>query len=147
MADNVKIKETGIEEALEVQEEIVEFSEKKSKEYFEKRYAEKEKLIIVADIDGQSDGYSVWYDKFDSDTIYLWMAGVDPKYRRRGIFKSMSSYGSEWAKSRGYKKVRIKTRNNCREMLAFLVANGFNLINVISYPNIMDNRVEFIKEI
>jgi ribosomal protein S18 acetylase RimI-like enzyme len=145
MENKIEIKEIPIEEAIKIQETIPEFDENRTKEIYEKRYGGKEKLIIAAYVNYVPVGFSVWYKKFDDGSIYLWMAGVSPQFRRQGIFRAMLEYGISWAKSRGYKSVRIKTRNHRREMLSFLVENGYNLINIEAYPKIEDNRVEFIK--
>jgi hypothetical protein len=75
------------------------------------------------------------------------MAGVDPMFRKMGVLKALMGYEDKWAKNKGYNKIKIKTRNNRREMLAYLVKYDFLLIEVIQYPNINDNRIFFEKEL
>lgn len=146
MTQEIIVKEVPIEEAVKVNSTIVEFKPY-SKEYFEERYKDKEKLIIVAYLDNQPAGYFVGYDEFGDGSFYCWMGGVNPKFRKKGVFKALMNYQEKWAKNKGYRKIRIKTRNNRREMLAYLVKYGFNFTEVIQQPNTEDNRILLEKNI
>ena len=53
MSEEIIIKEVPIEEAVKVNATIVEFGAPYQKDYFENRYKDKEKLIIVAPINDQ----------------------------------------------------------------------------------------------
>jgi len=109
MSQNITIKEVPIEEAVKVNATIVEFDAAYQKDYFEDRYKDKEKLIIVAYVDNQPAGYIVGYDKFEDGSFYCWMAGVNPKFRRLGLLKALVDYEDKWAKEKGYNKIKIKT--------------------------------------
>lgn len=50
-------------------------------------------------------------------------------------------YQSKRAKENWYNKIRIKTRNNKRQMLAYLVKNWFNFVEVVKSEDINDNRI------
>ncbi len=141
------IKEVQIEEVVKVNRTIVEFDEPSQKEYFEDRYKNKKKLIIVAYIAGRPVGYIVGYDKFEDGSFYCWMAGVNPEFRKRGMLKALMDYEDKWAKGKGYNKIKIKTRNNRREMLAYLVKYGFFFTKVVEQSNIEDNRILLEKEL
>lgn len=148
--EKIQVKEAPIEEVVKVNAEIIEFEEPgwpHPKGYFENRYKDKDKLIVVAYASDKPAGYLVSYDKFGDGSFYLWMAGVDPKYRRKGILKTMIEYSEKWAKRKGYKKIKIKTRNNRREMLAYLVKYGFSFTGVEPKPDIKDNRILAEKEL
>ena len=147
MNQNITIKEVPIEEAVKVNATIVEFDAPYQKDYFEDRYKDKDKLIIVAYVDDQPAGYIVGYNKFEDGSFYCWMAGVNPKFRKLGLLKTMMDYEDKWAKEKGYNKIRIKTRNNRREMLAYLVKYGFFFTEVNQHPNIDDNRILLEKEL
>ena len=69
------------------------------------------------------------------------MAGVDYRFRRKGILSELMRYQMNWAKEKGYEILKIKTRNNRREMLSFLVKTGFNFVSVEERDNIEDNRI------
>ena len=147
MSRNITIKEVPIEEVVKVNATIVEFDAPYQKDYFENRYKDKNKLIIVAYVDDQPAGYIVGYDKFRDGSFYCWMAGVNPKFRKLGLLKAMMDYEDKWAKEKGYNKIKIKTRNNRREMLAYLVKYGFFFTEVVQQPNIDDNRILLEKEL
>lgn len=147
MSKKIAIKEVPIEEVVKVNATIVEFDAPYQKAYFENRYENKEKLIIIAYVDSQPAGYIVGYDKFGDGSFYCWMAGVDPKQRRKGALKALMEYEEKWAKEKGYKKIKIKTRNNRREMLAYLVKYGFCFTEVEQHPNKNDHRILAEKEL
>ena len=136
-----------IEEAVKVNVVVPEFEKAYSKEFFEDRYKDKEKLIIVAYVNNESAGYMVSYDKFNDSSFYCWMAGVNPVFRKKGVFKSLINYCIQWAKEKGYDKIRLKTRNHRREMLSYLIKYDFHVIEVDSRDKIEDNRVLFEKNI
>ena len=136
-------KEVPIEEVVKVNRTIKEF-EPYEKEYFEKNVL---RLVIVAYVGGQPAGYIVGYDKFKDGSFYCWMAGVNPKFRRMGVMKALMSYQEKWAKKNGYNKIKIKTRNNRREMLSYLIKYGFYIIGLTKYPDVKDNKILFERSI
>jgi len=138
---NIIVKEVPIEEAVKVNAKIIEFDEPYQKKYFEDRYKGREKLIIAGHTESQPAGYLIGYDKFGDGSFYIWMTGVDPKFRRKGLLKAMMEYVEKWAKEREYEKLKIKTRNNRREMLAYLMKYGFFLTKIEQYPDNKDNRI------
>ncbi len=148
MNQKITIKKASIEEAVSVNATIVDFTYAEcQKDYFEDRYKGKDKLIIVAYVDDQPAGYIVGYNRFEDGSFYCWMAGVNPKFRKLGLLKAMMNYEDEWAKEKGYNKIKIKTQNDRREMLAYLVKYGFFFTEVVQHPNIDDNRILLEKEL
>lgn len=145
----IEVREVSIEEVLKVHKNIIEFDEMSpKKEAFEDRYKGKQNLIIVAYYNDFPIGYIIGYDRFeDNESFYCWMAGVDVNYRRLGALKALMEYQIKWAKEKGYKKLKIKTRNNRREMLSFLVKNDFNFTSVEEKENIRENRINLEKDI
>lgn len=141
MEKEIVIKEDTIEVAVAVNASITEFEEHYDRAYFEDKYKDSTKLILVAYVDNQPAGYMVSYDKSNDDSFYCWMVGVNPLFRRLGILKKLMAYVQKWAKKQGYQKIMIKTRNNRREMLSFLVKDGFNFTEVQGQPRIQDNRI------
>jgi GNAT superfamily N-acetyltransferase len=146
MTEEIKIKETSINEVVEINKTIREF-DSYSKEYIERRYKGKDKLIIVAHVDEQPAGYLVGYDQFADGSFYCWMVGVNPDFRRKGILKALMNYQEKWARKRGYTKIKIKTANKLREMLAYLVKYGFYFTEVIQCPAVEDNKILLEKTI
>ena len=142
MKNNIVVREVPIDEAVKVNRNVIEFDGKDTKaEDFERRYQDKDKLIIVAYYENIPIGYIIGYDRDNDGSFYCWMAGVDNNYRRLGALTSLMNYQMDWAKKKGYNKLKIRTRNNRREMLSFLVKNGFNFISVEDREDITENRI------
>ena len=142
MNNDIIVKEVSIEEAVKVNRNVIEFDGKDTKaEDFERRYQDKKKLIIVAYYENVPIGYIIGYDRDNDGSFYCWMAGVDNNYRRLGALTSLMNYQMNWAKKKGYNKLKIRTRNNRREMLSFLVKNGFNFVSVEQRDDITENRI------
>ena len=142
MKNNIVVKEVPIDEAVKVNRNVIEFDGKDTtKEDFEKRYVGKDNLIIVAYYKNIPIGYIIGYDRDNDGSFYCWMAGVDNNYRRLGALTSLMNYQMNWAKKKGYNKLKIRTRNNRREMLSFLVKNGFNFVSVENREDITENRI------
>ncbi len=135
---SIIIRETTLEEAAGIHNRVPEF-ERRELAYFYERTANKEKLVIVAYADDRPVGYLVGYDS-DGD-FYCWLAGVLPEFRKNGILKSMMGYMYYWAKLRGYGKIKIKTRNKRREMLSYLVSNGFSFVKISRRVDPEENRI------
>ena len=142
MKNNIVVREVPIDEAVKVNRNVIEFDGKDTKaEDFERRYQDKDKLIIVAYYENIPIGYIIGYDRDNDGSFYCWMAGVDNNYRRLGALTSLMNYQMDWAKKKGYNKLKIRTRNNRREMLSFLVKNGFNFVSVEERKDITENRI------
>lgn len=141
MAAVVDVREVSIETAVEISKSVKEFAKVYSKQIYEKRYKDREKLILAGYIDNQPAGYAVCFDRDQDGSFYCWMAGVKPQYRCMGVLKSLIAYQQEWAAKHGYSKLKIRTRNNRREMLAYLVKYGFLFTEVIPVEDIKDNRI------
>lgn len=145
--NQLEIKEAPIEEAVKVNATIVEFDEAYPKEYFEERCIGKEHLIIVAYREWEAAGYLVWYDRYQDGSFYCRMAWVDPDFRKKWILTSLMTYQSDRAKKKWYTKIKIKTRNRRREMLSFLVKEGYVFTDVIPQGDILDNGILLEKNI
>ena len=142
MKNNIVVREVPIDEAVKVNRNVIEFDGKDTKaEDFERRYQDKDKLIIVAYYENIPIGYIIGYDRDNDGSFYCWMAGVDNNYRRLGALTTLMNYQMNWAKNKGYNKLKIRTRNNRREMLSFLVKNDFNFVSVEQRDDITENRI------
>lgn len=143
----INIKEVEINETIKVHKNVLEFNETEPNvEYFENRYKNRDRLIIVAYYNNIPIGYIIGYDKYeDEESFYCWMAGVDNNYRRLGVLTALMNYQIKWATNKGYKKLKIKTRNNRRAMLSFLVKEGFYFTSIEQKEEIRENRINLEK--
>jgi ribosomal protein S18 acetylase RimI-like enzyme len=144
--DNVTVRTGTLKEAESVHLEIPEFTENYLQKY-DTKVDGRECLILIASLDHEDVGYMVSYNRYDDGSFYIWMTGVAPSARRKGILGKMVSETVSYAKEKGYTTIKIRTRNNRREMLFFLVKNGFNFLKVSSYETVLDNRILLEKDI
>lgn len=115
--------------------------------HFETRCAGLPALAVAA-YDGENPaGYLVAYDRYRDGSLYCWMTGVLPPYRRAGALAALMAALEDHARARGHNAIRIKTRNDKTAMLRWLVANGymFTAIEPRSPPG--DTRLHLRKEI
>lgn len=141
------IKQTSLEESLKVFNLIPEWDRKEAGtvNYCKERINGKDSLILSAYFNDQNIGYLIAYQKDDS--FYCWVAAVIPSFRRMGILTKMMNIYEKYAKKNNYKKLTLKTLNNKREMLNFLVKNNWNFVNIINNDDSVLNEILVEKEI
>lgn len=137
----VIVKNIALSDAVEISNSIPEFEKKFTDDYYRERIEGKENLIIGGFVKKKLAGALVGYDKFEDGSFYCWMTGVMPEFRRLGVLGAMMGFLENWAKKNEYDSIKVKTRNNKREMLSYLVKNGFNFLEVEEREDISDSRV------
>lgn len=142
----ITAREIPIEQAASVHNAIPEF-DLRPVEHFTERYTGKDHLIVGGYVDDHLAGYLIGYDRDGDGSFYCWMAGVTPQHRRKGVLSVMMDYEEEWARRRGYNKIKVKTRNKFREMLVYAITHGFNLTEVVQGERVEENWVHLLKEI
>lgn len=149
MRHSISIKETPIDEAVLASHTEKEFGETYSKEYFEKRYKGKDPLIIAAYMDGGKDpvGYLIGYNRFKDGSFYCWLSGVWGAHHKRRIFHTLMLFAQRWAHKKGYKSVKVKTRNKRKNILHYLVKSDYYFLEVIPNPDPAENRILLEKKI
>jgi GNAT superfamily N-acetyltransferase len=146
MEQNIEIREASFDEITDIHNTIAEFDTYGS-DHFRERCAGKDCLIIAASIEDEPAGYLIGYDRYDDGSFYCWMTGVHPRYRKKGVLKAMMDFQEKWAKTHGYSKIKIKTGNTFRPMLAYLVKYGFNFLEIKQYPDSKKNKILLEKSI
>lgn len=144
---DIIIKKVDLEEALKVFSRIKEWDrpEAGTVEYCKKRIGNSKHIILAAYAEGENIGYLIGYDKYNS--FYCWVAAVDENYRRMGILTKMMNIFENYAKQLGHSKVSLKTLNNKREMLSYLLKNNWNFTDIIKNENVLFNEIIAEKEI
>jgi ribosomal protein S18 acetylase RimI-like enzyme len=135
--------------AIEAHNSIAEFDKWDATNFAEILTEEtKPQLILVStNEEDKPIAYLIAYDRWKDESFYIWMTGVNQSYRGQHLFSRMLQYASEWSRAKGYKSLKLKTRNNRREMLSFLVKDGWNFLELTPYPNVEDNRLLAIKSL
>lgn len=143
----MEIREGSFSEALEVLRGLPEFDPLLSTDHYVERMANRSKLIVIALIEGTPAGCKIAYDRFEDGTLYSWLGGVIPAYRKMGLAKKMADYQEEWALNNGFSAIRFKTLNRHKAMLTFAINNGFQVFNVKPKDEIENYRIELIKDL
>ncbi len=102
--------------------------------------------ILIAEKDGVPVGFRAGY-RHSPDTFAVWLAGVLPEFRRKGIGGELYRRQKEWLKSQGYRFLRTHVRNSNRVMLRILVDNGYQVVDVVRYDDVKRNKIVFIKNL
>ncbi|MGB4965655.1 MAG: GNAT family N-acetyltransferase [Microgenomates group bacterium] len=149
MRHSISIKETPLDEAVLARQTSQEFGETYKKEDFEKRYKGKDPLIIAAYMDEGSKpvGYLIGFDRFKDGSFYCWLSGVWGEHRKRRIFHALMMHAQHWARKKGYKSVKIKTRNKRTNILQYLIKSEYHFLEVTPDPNPAESRILLEKKI
>lgn len=83
--------------------------------------------LILAEIDQKPVGFKLGYTH-DQNIFYSWMGGVDPDFRALGLGSELIELQHHWAKEKGFKKIKTKTKNKWKEMLILNLKSGFKVV-------------------
>lgn len=125
--DETVVKETDFETVNKAHKQIPEFDEKHLEERYERKCSANDPVHLVAKKEDELVGYAVCYDKFNDGSYYVWMAGVRPENRREGIMTQIIEKATNIVREKGYSSIKIKTRNERKEMRHFLTDKGFEV--------------------
>ena len=120
----IHIREGLFHECMDLSSKIPEFNSPYEIEEYKKRCAGKY-LALIAEIDNQSIGFKIGYDRFNDGSFYSWMGGVLPKFRRMGVAYSLANFQEKWAAENGFSSILLKTRKKHDEIIAFSLNRGF----------------------
>lgn len=116
--------------------------------HFESRCAGHNHVLTVAAYDdGRAAGYLVAYDRYKDGSLYCWMAGVVPAYRRRGALAALMTAQEDFARRHGLNAILIKTRNDKTAMLRWLLANGYMFTDIDLRAPLAATRLHLRKDI
>ena len=102
---------------------------------------------IGACVGDDAVGYSVSYNKFQDGSFYLWIAGVMPKYRKRGVFSLLTKHTESWAAHSGYSSIVVRTWNKRVGMRIALAKLGYDIVGFEEKQNVGENRLIYKKPI
>lgn len=141
------IREGSFSEALEVLKGLPEFDPLLSTDHYLERMANKTQLIVIATVNGNLAGCKVAYNRHDDGTLYSWLGGVIPEFRKLGLAKRMADFQEKWALKNGFDAIRFKTLNRHKAMLTFAINNGFLIYNVKAKDELENYRIHLIKDL
>jgi predicted GNAT superfamily acetyltransferase len=107
----IHIREGSFQECVDLSSKIPEFNSPYKIEEYKKRCAGKY-LALIAEIDNQSVGFKIGYDRLNDGSFYSWMGGVLPKFRRMEVAYSLANFQEKWVTENGFSAIILKTRKN-----------------------------------
>ena len=145
MRKDLKIIEGTINQAVEISKKIPEFDDPYETGEYEKRLRDKLHLILIAYWKGKPAGFKVGYQV--NDHFYFWMGGVIPEFRQKKIATELACFQQNWVKEKGFKTIKMKTRNKHKNMLLFALSNGFYITGLEIHDNSEESRILLDKEL
>lgn len=147
MIKTVIIRKGSIEEAIAVSKQIPEFYKPYAFDEYAERLGNSHHLIAIAEVNSECVGFKVGYQRDNDQSLYSWMGGVLPKYRKEGVARQLADFQEDWAKNEGFTTIRMKTRNRLKAMLHFALGNGFYIIGVDQFEDPGENRIWLEKKL
>ena len=114
-----------IDEILVVHRAIPEFDRPITESVLMERLGQTS-LVLVATRGERIVGYKAGYAK-DDQTFYSWLGGVLPEHRGQGVADTLRERQEQWARSRGYRQLRVKSMNRFPAMLQMLISRGYQI--------------------
>ncbi len=141
MQNTIIIKEQKLNDAIFVSEHIPEFDNPYPKSEYKKRLVGVQHIILTAYSDHKPIGFKIGYKRNNDGSFYSWMGGVLPEYRKSGIAAILADHQETWAKNKGYKTIRLKTRSKHQAMLSFSLKRGFTITARIPKEPAEESRI------
>ncbi|MBT8273879.1 MAG: GNAT family N-acetyltransferase [Bacteroidia bacterium] len=97
---------------------------------FEDRLKTKKDVLIIMAFAGEDlIGFKIGY-LYKSTIFYSWVGGIHKDYRRIGIASELARLQETHVKNKGYHKLRTKSMNRFKPMMALNLKNGFDILDV-----------------
>ena len=136
----IHIREGLFQECVDLSSKIPEFNSPYKIEEYKKRCAGKY-LVLIAEIDNQSVGFKIGYDRFNNGSFYSWMGGVLPKFRRIRVAFSLANFQEKWATKNKFSSILLKTRQKHDGMIAFSLNRGFIITEETQITPVEETRI------
>ena len=127
----IHVRENQLDEAFTVSKQIPEFENPYQFDEYQKRLNVKH-LILTAEIQEKPVGFKIGYERDNDSSLYSWMGGVLPKFRKQGVAEKLADYQEKWASENGYNSIKLKTRKKHEAMIVFSSKRGFVITKEIS---------------
>lgn len=142
-----KINQNEYCKIIRVLNNIPEFDSLFYLESVKKELSDKESIVLLAEFAGKPVGCKIAYNRYFDGSVYSWLGGVLPPYRRQGVAGELLKALEHEAKNCFFESIRLKTRNKHLPMLIFSLKNGFYISGFEKKWNIDDCRILMMKQI
>jgi GNAT superfamily N-acetyltransferase len=119
---------------------IPEFDQPYNIEEYKKRCDGKH-LALIAKINNQPVGFKIGYDRFNDGSLYSWMGGVLPEFRRKEIAFSLADFQENWALENGFQANILKIRKKHKGMVSFSLNRGYIIAEEIQMEPHEESRI------
>lgn len=140
----IEIKPAGIDDLLQVEQQIPEFSQPRQRAQIAQRLTGKQHLLLVAYAGEQPLAYKLGY-ALDDQEFYSWLGAVIPQYRGHGIAKLLLFKQEQWCRQQGFAAIRVKSRNRFNTMLLMLISHGYHIVKCEPVTTPLDYKIHFYK--
>lgn len=143
----IEIRPGTLEEVVQVVEQITEFARKETTDSLALRLDNKQGVLVLVALEGeQLLGFKIGY-QIDQQTYYSWFGGVSPAARNKGVAQKLLDRQEAWVADRGYRDLKVKSRNQFPSMLRLLIRNGYQIEDFESVDPLRESRIHFIKSL
>ncbi|MGB1319535.1 MAG: GNAT family N-acetyltransferase [Vibrio gallaecicus] len=142
----VLIREGSLEEVIHIVDQVDEFLHKETVESLASRIEGKNSLILIAEEEGELLGFKIGY-QLNEHTFYSWFGGVSPLARNKGVAQLQLEAQELWVRDKGYKCLKVKSRNQFPAMLRLLLRNGYLIEHYEKKEILLESRIHFIKQL
>lgn len=146
MLVSYKYHKASIAEIIKVYRSIPEFSHFKSLGELKKRLNGKPHLILVASEGQNIVGFKIGYARSKSE-FYSWLGAVNPSHRGKGVANGLLLAQEQWAKSQGYTRISVSSRNKFPQMMRKLLTQKYKINNFESRKVLDDCKIYFVKDL
>lgn len=143
-----EVKEISVEQldlVLDVLNHIPEFDAIFYQEILKTRLSQGESIILVAYADKKPIGCKIAYNRYFDGSIYSWLGGVLPEYRKMGVAQVLLEAMEARAREKLFFSIRLKTLNQHVNMLHFALKNGFRVMGFEEQDELSLSKIELIK--
>lgn len=138
------IERGSIDELMEIENQIPEFSTPKTKQLIETRLQGKTVLLLVAKREGKPIAYKLGYAE-DEKHFYSWLGAVVPEFRGEGIAQALLNEQERWCRSSGFESIAVKSMNKFKNMLMMLLKNNYSIVACHPLEDGTDSKIHFLK--
>ncbi len=132
----------------DLEKEIPEFEPLFDKQKLLEILGDADYYACVAYEDNKPAGYMIAYDRYQDGSFYCFISAVLPAFRKSGVYSAMAEDRQAYAQEKGYKRLRIQTRNRFRSMLTYLIKNDWIFFDVTEIEgDPMNNKIAAYKDL
>ena len=142
-----EIDKNELDKVVEVLNHLPEFDTVFYKKKLLDRLLKYESIILIAEYAGKPIACKVAYNRYFDGSIYSWLGGVLPPYRKQGIALLLQEKLETEARKRFFRSIRMKTRNQHVDMLRFALKHGFQICGFQEKELLEEARIELIKKL